>query len=288
MKILVTGANGQLGSELQKTVPKHYNIFTCDYPKVDICNSKQLDKYIGNLNPDMIINTAAYTAVDKAEEEKDRAFEVNIHGVSNVANAAIKCNARLIHISTDYVFDGKSFRPYKPDDKPSPLSVYGESKYRGEVCVREIHNNCIIIRTSWLYSSYGNNFVKSMLKLFTDKKEIKVVSDQIGTPTWTKGLSNFIWKIVASPNITGIYHWTDAGVASWYDFSVAIMEEALDLEMIQKKISIIPVSTEDYPTLAKRPAYSVLDKTSTWKINGEIATHWRVSLKSMLEEYKQL
>ena len=286
MKILITGAGGQLGKELQKTAPQQHEIIACSFDTLDICNKKQLDEFVAINKPDYVINTAAYTLVDKAEQEKEQAYNINVEGAGNVARAAMNCGAGLVQLSTDYVFNGKTGRPYLPDDKPDPISVYGESKYKGELMAREEHDKCIILRTSWLYSSHGNNFVKTMLKLLGNKTELRVISDQVGTPTWTNGLAAFIWNLLKTPDITGTYHWTDAGVASWYDFTVAIMDEALKLNMLQNEVSVIPITTEEYPTPAKRPLYSVLDKTTAWALNGKPASHWRVSLRHMLEELK--
>jgi len=285
MKVLITGADGQLGTELQKSAPGIYKIFAHDVLTLDITDKKQLNEYINEIAPHCIINAAAYTAVDKAEEEKDQAFKINAEGVANIAEAAASNNARLIHVSTDFVFDGNAGRPYKPDDKPNPVGVYGTSKYEGEIYINKIHKNSIIIRTAWLYSSHGKNFVKTMLDLMKDRSELKIVSDQIGSPTWANGLASFLWNVVKIPDVTGTYHWTDAGVASWFDFAVAIMEEALDLKMLDKIISIIPVTTENFPTPARRPQFSVLDKSTTWGLMGKSAPHWRVSLRRMLEEY---
>jgi dTDP-4-dehydrorhamnose reductase len=235
--------------------------------------------------PDLVINAAAYTAVDKAESEKDKAYEVNVRGAANIAKAAEHSGARLIHISTDFVFDGRKSKPYRPDDKPNPISVYGASKLQGEEAVlRETMKKALILRTGWVYSSHGSNFVKTMLKLMAERDEISVVADQVGTPTWARGLAKAIYHFANIPDTHGIYHSTDAGVASWYDFAAAIQEEAHQLGILQSLIPVIPIRTDDYPTAAKRPPYSVLDKTATWQALGYTASHWRVALRLMLEE----
>lgn len=287
MKILVTGGNGQLGQELKRTVPQQHEIVTVDICDFDLCNCSDIETCITDSRPDYIINAAAYTAVDKAEQEKDIAFKANAEGAYNIALAAQENNVKLIQISTDFIFDGKKSSPYLPDDQAVPVSVYGESKLEGEKKVLSVlKNKALIIRTAWLYSAYGTNFVKTMLKLMQERDSLSVVADQIGTPAWAKGLALAIWG-ATDKELTGIHHWADAGVASWYDFAVAIQEEAIALDLLNKEIPIQPIRTIDFPTPAQRPAYSVLDKTSTWEALGYIADHWRVSLRNMLKELKE-
>jgi dTDP-4-dehydrorhamnose reductase len=226
--------------------------------------------------------------VDKAESEKDKAYEVNTSGAANIAKAAEDSHTRLIHISTDFVFDGNTSQPYLPIENPAPISVYGASKLNGEQAVSaKTVNKAVILRTGWVYSSHGNNFVKTILNLLAVREEISVVADQVGSPTWAKNLAKAIYQFAKIPNTTGIFHWTDSGIASWYDFAVAIQEEAHQLGILQSFIPIIPIRTEDYPTPAKRPAYSVLDKTATWQTLGYYALHWRKALRLMLEELKE-
>jgi len=285
MNVLVTGGDGQLGWELKRLIPDGFNVYSYNKSDLDITDVQRVRQEVSNVKPDYIINFAAYTAVDGAEQEKELAFKVNAVGASNIASAAVECNARIIHISTDFVFDGKASSPYKPEDNANPLNVYGKSKYEGETQINKICNGqAIIIRSSWIYSSHGKNFVKTMLNLMKDRTELKVVCDQIGTPTWAKGFASFIWHIVNTPEISGTYHWTDTGIASWYDFAVAILEEALHINILMQPLPIIPIMTDDYPTPAKRPPYSVLDKTSTWAMYKN-APHWRTHLRQMLEEY---
>jgi len=286
MKVLITGTNGQLGWELQRTLPDGFQLFPFDHSQLDITNALTVGHVVHDINPDLIINTAAYTAVDKAEEETGKAYAVNAQGAATIAQAAAESNARLIHISTDFVFDGSKSTPYLPSDSTNPLGVYGASKLEGEKQVADILPEALIIRTGWLYSAYGHNFVKTMLKLMNDREELSVVGDQVGTPTWARGLAKSIWDLIAKPEIKGIVHWTDAGVASWYDFAVAIQEEAITLGLLKKEVPIYPINTKEYPTPAQRPSYSVLDKSETWNMLGYTANHWKKNLRNMLNEVK--
>ena len=289
MKVLITGANGQVGWELQQTAPADVEIITLHRADLDITDRSAVMSVIKEHRPDLVINTAAYTAVDKAEEEADKAYKANADGAANIALAAEDCDARLIHLSTDFVFDGTGSEPYRPEDEPKPMGVYGASKLQGERAVMaETMGRAVILRTAWVYSVHGSNFVKTMLRLMAERDELNVVADQVGTPTWAKELAKAIWLIAGKKDMQGIYHWTDEGNASWYDFAVAIQEEALGLGLLQKAIPIKPIKTEKYPTPAKRPAYSVLDKTSTIEALGHKPSHWRESLKQMLIELKEL
>jgi dTDP-4-dehydrorhamnose reductase len=193
----------------------------------------------------------------------------------------------MVHISTDFVFNGRAYRPYHPGDPTDPLGVYGASKLAGEKnCLAALdEDNLTIVRTAWVYSSHGNNFVKTMLRLMAEKEQVGVVADQVGTPTWAFGLAGAVWQIVQR-KISGIYHWTNAGVAGWYDFACAIQEEALNIGLLNKEIPVVPLRTEEYPTLAIRPAYSVLDKSELWQKIDKKSEHWRVSLRKMLKELK--
>lgn len=286
MKVLLLGANGQLGWELKRTCPQDIILTTCDYPKVDFLSTTSITTCIETAQPDWIINAAAYTAVDKAEEEKETADRINHTAVREIAGLCRQNNIRLIQISTDFVFNGKNHRPYLPQDTPDPISTYGKTKLKGEQAVLEIiKDNAPIIRTAWLYSSHGANFVKSMLNFFETKPELNIIDEQIGTPTWANGLAHAIWKAM-DKNLTGIHHFTDAGIASWYDFATAIQEEALSLNLIQKEIPINPIPASRYPTPAERPFYSVLDKTSLWQTLDLKPVHWRKQLRSMLKELK--
>lgn len=287
MKVLITGRNGQLGWELQRTVPKEWQIIALKSKTLDITNPDAVQKTISKYAPGLIINASAYTAVDKAEKDKNTAFAVNANGAANLAKAAKKQGSRFIHVSTDFVFDGNKSQPYLLSDKPNPTSVYGASKLEGEQKVSAILQDSLIIRTAWVYSSHGNNFVKTMLNLMDKRKKLNIVVDQISTPTWANSLAEAIWKFTSKPELKGIYHYTDSGVASWYDFAVAIQEEALRFGILEKDIPLKPIRTQDYPTPAKRPSYSVLDKTDTWKALNHTAPHWRTNLRNMLKEFKR-
>jgi dTDP-4-dehydrorhamnose reductase len=289
MKVLITGAGGQVGWELQQTVSLDIEITALHRVELDIADQAAVMSVIKELQPDLVINAAAYTAVDKAEEEVDRAYKVNVDGAANIARAVEDCSARLIHISTDFVFDGTGTKPYLPGDEPKPSGVYGASKLQGERAVMaETSGRALILRTAWVYSIHGSNFVKTMLRLMAEREELGLVDDQVGTPTWAKELAKTIWLIAGKTDMQGTYHWTDDGKASWYDFALAIQEEAYGLGLLQKTIPIKPIKTEEYPTPARRPAYSVLDKTSTLEALDCKAPHWRKSLIKMLIELKEL
>lgn len=283
MKILVVGAKGQLGSEIRKLVLEYPNFhFTfSDLPELDICDYELLFKYVKENNIDAIINCAAYTAVDKAETETSLAEKVNVTGVNNLVKIIKEVNGKIIHISTDYVFDGNACIPYKEEDKTNPLGVYGMTKYEGERKVLNSEVNGIVIRTSWLYSSFGNNFVKTMLRLGSEKKELGVIFDQVGTPTYAADLAKACLEILSKKeklNDKGkLYHFSNEGVASWYDFSKAIMEIA----KIECKIE--PIETKDYPTAAKRPQYSILNKTKIKSYFGLSIPYWRDSLEKCIQ-----
>ena len=288
MKLLITGSNGQLGSEIKELASDYENLECIfrDLPELDICDIKALTTCIVDENINAVINCAAYTAVDKAEENPVIAQQVNAKGVLNLVNALKKVDGKLIHISTDYVFDGNHSQPYKETDPVSPKGVYGETKRAGELAVFNSSIDAIVIRTSWLYSAYGNNFVKTMLRLGNDKKSIQVVSDQKGTPTFAKDLAKTCLDILSNTGSTSIskkgkiYHYSNEGVTSWYDFAKAIME----LGSIDCKVR--PIKTKDYPTPAKRPHFSVLNKTKIKKdFNIEIP-YWRDSLDKCVEKLK--
>ena len=286
MKVLLLGSNGQLGWELQRTLPDNVILTTCDYPKVDFSNTDSISNCIHAIQPDCIINAAAYTAVDKAEQEKELAYRINHLAVLEIAEFCRENTITMVHVSTDFVFNGENFKPYQPGDTPDPQSVYGKSKLKGEQAVRKIlRDKALIIRTAWLYSAHGNNFVKTMLRLMKEKSSLNVIDEQIGTPTWAYGLASAIWTALEK-NLTGTFHWTDAGVASWYDFAMAIQEEGLKAGLLNKSIPISPVPSLQYPTPAKRPMYSVLDKKSFWQALCLNPVHWRVQLRSMLKELK--
>ena len=284
MRVLIAGGNGQLGRELAVTAPSGGELFCFDVDKLDIADMDATRKCLDEYSPDLIINAAAYTAVDRAEEDEKVAYAVNRDGAENLARAAREAAIPLLHVSTDFVFDGASGRPYLPEDTANPLGVYGASKQAGDERVLDIlGDQAFILRTAWVYSAHGNNFVKTMLRLMGEKAQLGVVDDQIGTPTWARGLARALGA-AAQRKVTGIHHWTDAGAASWYDFAAAIQEEALALGLLDRAIPIRPIRTEDYPTPARRPPNSLLEKSQTWEVLGLEPEHWRVALRRMLQE----
>ncbi len=282
--ILVTGANGQLGQELQFLSKKHseFHFLFTDIDTLDITKSGEADYFVEKNPVDFIINCAAYTAVDKAEEDRDNAFLINTVAVDYLIDAAIKTDACLIHISTDYVFDGTKNTPYDEEDAAIPESVYGDTKNEGEKLILYADVNALIIRTSWLYSTFGNNFVKTMLLLGKERNELKVVFDQIGTPTYARELASAILEIIGKIKLDKktttkeIYHYTNEGVASWYDFATEIFR----IKNINCKT--YPVDSSEFPTPAKRPHFSVLNKTKIKKDFDLSIPHWVDSLKEML------
>ncbi len=285
-KTLITGANGQLGRKIHDLSINFTDldfIFT-GLPETDITNVDNLNKIFSDNQIDLIINCAAYTAVDKAEDDAKNAHKANAKGPELLAKKASETGAKLIHISTDYVFDGQANTPYTETDLEKPVSVYGKTKLEGEKLAIANAPDSIIIRTSWLYSEYGNNFAKTILKLGSEKEKLNVVFDQIGTPTYVGSLANAILKIVSGYfNLktweSGIYHYSDHGVCSWYDFAVFLLK--------QKSINtpIFPVRSSEFITRAQRPAYSVLDKSKIIKTYGVKIPHWTDGCLEMLKEF---
>jgi dTDP-4-dehydrorhamnose reductase len=285
IKILVTGANGQLGSDIRSLQNnfKAFNFTYTDIADVDITDIKQLDPYFKNSKFDFVINCAAYTAVDKAESETEKANQINGDAAGNIALFCKENNTKLIHISTDYIFDGTSHRPYVETERANPVSAYGKSKLIGEQKVIESGCDAIIIRTSWLYSSFGNNFVKTMIKYGTERGLLNVVFDQVGTPTYAAELADAILKIIEYSESTkdfktGIYHYSNEGVCSWYDFAIEIIEK----KNINCKIN--PIETKDYPTPARRPHYSVFNKSKIKEAFNIEIPHWKISLDKCLKK----
>lgn len=283
IQILVTGANGQLGSEIRAIADKYTSfcfIFT-DVDDLDITNIDSLNDFFTKNKIDYIINCAAYTNVDKAESDYENAKKINIDAVNNIRSVAEKFNSKIIHISTDYVFDSSSQNyPFKETDKTSAKSAYGSTKLKGEEILK--NNNSIIIRTSWLYSSFGNNFVKTMIKLGKQRDSLFVVFDQVGTPTYAADLAKAILDIIVYSEDNnsfkyGVYHFSNEGVCSWYDFAVEIMKLA------KINCDVFPIESKDYPTPAKRPAYSVLNKSKIKKAFDIAIPHWAESLTKCLE-----
>ncbi|MAZ66486.1 MAG: dTDP-4-dehydrorhamnose reductase [Kangiellaceae bacterium] len=282
MKVLVIGCKGQLGWELLQTKPAYVEFMGVDIDQLDITESHSLEQCVDEMVPDVIINAAAYTSVDKAECDEEQAYGVNAGGAEKLARVAANRDIRLIHISTDFVFNGEKGSPYKISDDPAPLNVYGASKLAGEKAVRLILPSAVIIRTAWVYSCHGKNFVKTMLRLLKDKNALSVVSDQIGTPTWARGLAEVVWEFVGADNSEGLYHWTDSGVCSWYDFAVAIQDIAFDIGLLDTMVPISETKAENYKAEAVRPRYSILERTETEQFLGRSAQHWRRQLRNML------
>ena len=285
MKVFITGKGGQLAWELEQLAPETDDVICVGKDELDITNEKLVSAFIAETKPDLVINAAAYTAVDLAEKNIELAYAVNELGVKYLAQACKKIGARILHISTDFIFDGACTSPYQTDAKPNPQNVYGASKLAGDNALNEIlPETSVIVRTAWVYSANGNNFVKSMLRLMQEKPQLGIIYDQVGTPTWAKGLAQWLWAIATKPEVTGVYHWTDAGIASWYDFAIAIQELGIEKGLLKESIPVLPIPTSAYPTPAKRPAFSVIDKTSAEEVSGINTTHWRKHLSEMMDE----
>ena len=285
MNIIVIGHNGQLAWELAQLTNEDNTIICLGRNKINVFCLESITATLKKHNAHAVINACAYTAVDKAETDEKNAYQLNSDAVQNLAQACKDLSLHLVHVSTDFVFNGDKGSPYLTDDPIEPLGIYGASKAQGELAISTtIPKQSCIIRTSWVYSTHGNNFVKTMLKLMADKPELGVISDQIGSPTYAKSLAKAC-LLAAKNNICGIHHWTDAGVASWYDFAVAIQEIAIDKGLLSHTIPIKPIRTIDYPTPAARPSYSVLDKTSCNTVFADLPLiHWRTQLSKMMAE----
>lgn len=288
MKILVTGANGQLGTDLRGVLEQQMpgqTVYT-DIDTLDLCDAGQVSVFVEEGDFTHIVNCAAYTAVDRAEEEKAACSAINVDAVRNLAVAADRVGAKILHLSTDYVFDGRSCRPYRESDKVNPVSQYGTTKRKGETQLLAIAPESIIIRTAWLYSTTGHNFVKTMLRLADEngpEGTLRVVSDQVGTPTYSLDLARAIAVVLGSRQwVPGIFNYTDEGIASWYDFACAVMR------LSGRRTKVRPILTEDYPTAASRPWYSVLDKTRIKATYGLEIPHWETSLADCLERMGEL
>jgi dTDP-4-dehydrorhamnose reductase len=280
----VTGSTGQVGRAFIVAARPWAQIHAVTHAALDIGDAGAVDAFVEASRPDAIVNAAAYTAVDRAESEPDAARRVNAQGPANLARAAARIGSRLLHLSTDFVFDGQSSSPYQPDSPTNPLSVYGASKLEGEVAVRELLPDLsVILRTAWVYDSQGKNFLLTMLRLMRERDMVRVVADQVGTPTAARSIAEALWGIVGRQDIKGVHHWTDSGVASWYDFAVAIAEE-WTLKSRAAVARVTPIGTADYPTPAKRPRFSVLDKTATSAALSLTPPHWRENLRLAIGE----
>jgi dTDP-4-dehydrorhamnose reductase len=287
VKVLITGAGGQVGRALVRTAPSDYIVDSLTHSQLDLGNRDQVAACIADAKPNVVINAAAYTAVDRAESDREHAFAVNSVGVGVLAQACHAANARLIHISTDYVFDGCSTVPYESSTPTNPINAYGASKLAGEHAIAETPAlEWVIVRTSWVYAPWGQNFLLTMLRLMRERGSVSVVSDQIGAPTSALGLAGFLWRIASLPKVRGLLHYADSGVASWYDFAVAINEEATAIGLLQHPAIVKPIRTSEYPTPAKRPALSLLSTQSSLATASFTPTHWREALRTIVKELK--
>lgn len=281
--VLVTGSNGQLGNFLRllsDKFPQFIFLFT-DVESLDICDKEAVCSYVQMHAVDYIVNCAAYTAVDKAEDDIELCTRINRDAVRNLGEAANLVGARVIHVSTDYVFDGTNYRPYVETDMPSPVSIYGRTKLDGELALQDISAEAVIIRTAWLYSEFGNNFVKTVLRLGKEREELRFISDQVGTPTYAGDLAAAVCRVLEQGEdgsfCPGIYHFSGEGVCSWYDFTVKI------IELAGLTSRVVPIETGDYPTRAVRPHYSVLNKRKIKETYGLVIPHWEESLHVCLK-----
>ena len=301
-RVLLVGAQGQVGQELVKAfagLPSLGTVIAVDRRSLDLTDLDAIAHKVATLAPNLIVNAAAYTAVDKAESEPELAYRINAEAPKVLAESAAKCGAALVHISTDYVFAGTAGSPRRENDATGPVSVYGKTKLAGEVAIRQTLDAHIILRTAWVYGTHGKgNFLKTMLRLGKERDTLNVVSDQVGSPTWAKDIADVMGQLSArlsgspdsSPDdsavqLPGTYHFTNSGVASWYDFAIAIFEEATNLGIPLKVQTVNPIATADYPTPAIRPAYSVLSGQKIAKTLGHSAPYWRDSLRAMLKDY---
>jgi len=292
VKVLITGANGQLGNALQKSshvLADHCSLqlVALTRAELNLSQAEIIINVLDDFSPDAIINAAAYTAVDRAETETELAQIINADAVKQIAIWCQKHNKTLIHVSTDFVFDGKKSSPYGIADKSNPLGVYGKTKRQGEIFALEECKSAYVVRTGWVYGEHGANFVKTILRLASEREHLGIVADQIGTPTYVLHLAEMIWQLLLQKPEQKLWHFSDAGAASWYDFAVAIVDEAEVLGLLNSKPIIRPITTMDYPTPAHRPSFSVLDKTNTWRNLSITPIHWRASLIKMLTGLKQ-
>jgi dTDP-4-dehydrorhamnose reductase len=285
MRVLVLGG-GQIARAVGAAAPGQHQVIARARAELDIVDAKAVARTLAEIKPDWVVNAAAYTAVDLAEEQSAQAYAVNDTAVASIVRAAAQEGCRLLHLSTDFVFDGSSNRAYLTTDQTNPLSVYGASKLGGERHVLDGGPSGIVLRTSWVYAAEGKNFVLTMLRLMREKDQINVVCDQIGAPTWAASAAAAIWGLIETAVTGGVYHWTDLGVASWYDFAVAIQDEALARGLLSRAIPILPIHSSEYLTRARRPAFSVLDSALTRSLIRAPAWHWRHNLRMMLDELR--
>ena len=286
MNVLVLGGGGQVARAVAASVPSNHKVLLKTRQDLDITDEAAVTAAVAGSGAGWVVNGAGYTAVDLAEDQAAQAFGINDTAVGSLAQAAFRTGCRLLHFSTDFVFDGNCGRAYRPGDEPNPLGVYGKSKLAGERRVLAQDAGGIVLRTAWVYAAHGRNFVLTMLRLMREKESLSVVCDQVGTPTWASGIAAAVWDLIEADAPGGVYHWTDLGVASWYDFAVAIQEEALARGLLRRAVPITPIPSAAYPTRALRPSFSVLDTGSTRTLIRAPARHWRQNLRSMLDELR--
>jgi dTDP-4-dehydrorhamnose reductase len=289
MRALITGAGGQVGRELQHRAPHEIELHAIPHADLDITDESAVRSLVNAVRPHVILNAAAYTAVDRAEREPERAALVNALAPGVLARVAEEIEGlRLIHLSTDYVFGGHSSTPFRTDDLPRPCNVYGRTKAMGERAVLEVLGaRAAVLRTAWVYSAKGESFLQRILQSMHRTGTVRVVADQIGTPTSASSVADAVWTLARRSELSGIHHWTDDGVASWYDFAVAIAEEAASAGLLERTIEVLPVTTAEYPTLAARPSFSVLDKSATRAALQIRSQHWRCALREVLARVDQ-
>jgi dTDP-4-dehydrorhamnose reductase len=282
--VLVTGASGQVGGALLERLPANTELKTLTRAELDISDDRAVDAVLAAIRPNIVVNAAAYTAVDRAEDQVELARAVNANGPANLARAASRIpGCRLLHVSTDYVFDGRATGPYHPDDRPNPLNVYGRTKLEGEVAVRELLNErAVVLRTAWVYAPQGKNFLLTMLRLMRERGTVRVVADQRGTPTAAQSIATTLWAIARRPDIHGILHWTSAGVTSWYGFASRIADDAHTIGLLPSRPEVTPITTAEYPTRARRPANSVLDISATAELLGIAPAAWEEDVRATL------
>lgn len=286
MKVLVLGGGGQVASAVGAAAPSQHHVVAKTRAELDIRDAAAIARALAESEAQWIVNAAAYTAVDLAEDNETQATSVNDTAVGTLAAAAARANCRLLHLSTDFVFDGRSNRAYLPTDATHPLNVYGISKLAGENRVIDSGATGVVLRTSWVYAATGRNFVLTMLRLMRERDHLSVVCDQIGTPTWARGVAAAIWGLIDAEVPGGLYHWADLGIASWYDFAVAIQDEGLARGLLDRVVPIAPVPSAAYPTRARRPTFSALDSGSTRALIPVPARHWRHNLRMMFDEIR--
>lgn len=284
LRALVFGASGQVGTALQLTAPASADVVAHQLRDTDIRDALAVARAIETSRPHVIFNCAAFTGVDAAEQDRDEAFQANAVAPGIVAESAERASIRLVHISTDYVFDGSSRVPYVPQSTPAPVNVYGATKLEGERRVMAASPRSVIVRTAWLHSGGGTNFVKTAVRVLSAGQVMRVVDDQIGTPTYARHLALALWRIAAQSHVPRIVHFTDAGVASWFDVAVVAMETIRDAGRLPAGADVVPIATDEYPTPARRPLFSVLDKHESWKAIGYIPPHWRQGIVASTRE----